>query len=470
MLSSSHSFYTRNVQLVLLGGLGGIAILTTVAIFQWNRSKRKENDNPQITAHEQLILSGTPLVQLKVVSKLLQRNIYVKMECLNPGGTGKDRAALSMIRRAEQEGLLPQPVFHSCTIIMNERNININNDDHDLLLHPTVPLTTIVSKNNEEMIPPEGKGINTESIQQMILKAMTRSRTGGLVVEGTSGSTGIALATLCAARGHACIVVVPDDQAKEKQTILKSLGAVVYEVPTAAISNPNHYVNLARKVATLARESMHIDAVFTDQFENEANYDIHYHQTGPEIWKQRRGGQVDAFVMSSGTGGTIAGVGTFLKEMNPSVKIILVDPPGSALHNKIEHGVAYASEQRERALRKHRYDTLAEGIGLDRVTRNFALGLNSIDQSIRVTDQEAVDMAHWMLRTEGLWMGSSSAMNLVGAIRAALDLPRGSTVITMICDAGQRHVTRFWNPIFVQGWGCDWPDSQTIPECLRSVL
>mmetsp|Transcript_28254 Transcript_28254/g.50069 ORF Transcript_28254/g.50069 Transcript_28254/m.50069 type:complete len:181 (+) Transcript_28254:3-545(+) len=174
--------------------------------------------------------------------------------------------------------------------------------------------------------------------------------------------------------------------------------------------------------------------------------------------------------MSSGTGGTVAGVGTFLKQVNPNVLTVLVDPPGSSLYHKIEHGVAYAVEQQERTLRKHRYDTLAEGIGLDRVTHNFSLGLDCIDRAIRVTDQEAVDMAHWILRTEGLWIGSSSAMNLVGAIRTALDLPEGSHVVTMICDGGQRHATRFWDPSFIQEWGLQWPDRYGIPDCLQSIL
>ena len=436
--------------------------VTTLTVHKW-RQRQRGSDASLCTAHEQLILQGTPMVKLRVASNVLGRNVFVKMESLNPGGTGKDRAALSMIRRAEDEGLLPKPILTSA-----------GRQDNDLLLHsitePSIDSVKNHSTSQASSHKPCNEGIAQQgTMEQMITRAMKRSRTGGLVVEGTSGSTGIALATLCAARGHACLVVLPDDQAKEKQTILRSLGAVVYEVPTAAISNPNHYVNLARKAAILARETMQIDAVFTDQFENEANFDIHYHQTGPELWKQRRG-KVDAFVMSSGTGGTIAGVGTYLKERKPSIQVVLADPPGSALYHKIEHGVAYAVEQRERTLRKHRYDTLAEGIGLDRVTQNFALGLNSIDRSIRVTDQEAVDMAHWILRTEGLWVGSSSAMNLVGAMTVALDLPRGSNVVTMICDTGQRHATRFWSPAFVEDWGLKWPDEDCIPECLNDVI
>eukprot|EP00535_Pseudo-nitzschia_heimii_P012204 CAMPEP_0197199766 /NCGR_PEP_ID=MMETSP1423-20130617/34055_1 /TAXON_ID=476441 /ORGANISM="Pseudo-nitzschia heimii, Strain UNC1101" /LENGTH=279 /DNA_ID=CAMNT_0042653633 /DNA_START=33 /DNA_END=868 /DNA_ORIENTATION=+ len=279
------------------------------------------------------------------------------MESMNPGGTGKDRAALNMIRMAEREGKLPPPATA------------LSVDDADLYLHPTLPAYTIPSYPHDGVTP---VATSEKELYGMVLCALKRSRTGGLVVEGTSGSTGIALATLCAAREHACLVVLPDDQAVEKQRILRSLGAVVYEVPTAAISNPNHYVNLARKAAVLARDKFGVSAVFIDQFENLSNFDIHYKKTGPELLQQltKEGRRLDAFVMSSGTGGTIAGVATYLKEQDAStrgstkeVEIVLVDPPGSALYHKVEHGIAFAMEQRERHLRKHRYDTLAEGIG-----------------------------------------------------------------------------------------------------------
>jgi cysteine synthase A len=439
-----------------------------------------------LTAHEQLIEGGTPLIKLRRVSKLIGRTIYVKMESMNPGGTGKDRAALNMIRMAEKEGKLPPATTAS----------SVNCDDN-LFLHPSLPAVTVTNKNTNTNIT-----TTTENeLEAMVLRAIERSRTGGLVVEGTSGSTGIALATLCASRGHACLVVLPDDQAVEKQRILRALGAIVYEVPTASISNPKHYVNLGRKAALLAREKFGISAIFIDQFENLSNFDIHYNQTGPELWKQLDGRRLDAFCMSSGTGGTISGMATFLKEKkkqnrqknnylillhnllriiglnysdnndddNVKIKIVLVDPPGSALYNKVEHGVAYAVEQRERSLRKHRYDTIAEGIGLDRVTRNFSSGFDCIDSAIRVTDQEAVDMAHWILHIEGLWIGSSSAMNVVGAIRTALSLSEDSSVATIICDGGQRHATRFWDPTFIQEWGLQWPGTDSIPECLQSI-
>ena len=352
--------------------------------------RRQEDDRTKRCAGYEALIGNTPLVKLEKLSKILKRNVYVKMEHMNPGGTGKDRAALAMIDQAERRNLLPRGG-------------------------------------------------------------------GGIVVEGTSGSTGIALAALCNTRGHECVIVMPDDQAVEKQQLLRYLGAKVEVVPTASISNPKHYVNMARRYAKRECDGGKF-AFFTDQFENEANMLAHYTTTGPEIWEQTCH-EVDCFVMSSGTGGTISGVGMYLKEQKRSIKVVLVDPPGSCLYNKVKHGVAYTSEQRERSLRRHRYDTIAEGIGLDRVTHNFSIGLNcdTIDDAIFIEDQEAVDMAHWLLKEEGFFVGSSSAMNLVGAVKISQQLPENSTIVTVFCDSGQRHVSRFWSEKFIEERNLQWP-------------
>jgi len=380
-----------------------------------------------------------------------------------------------MIQDAEACGALPPPLKPTRqsvdSVFTSDTSINVN-----------VP----AGDSTETQLREE-----SNRVDESIRLAISRSRTGGIVVEGTSGSTGISLASLCAVRGHSAIVVMPDDQAKEKQMMLKCLGAVVHVVPNASISNPNQYVNVARRIANRindrsreleqheepsAGRRIHVKATFINQFENLSNYSIHLEWTGPEIWSQA-GGNVDAFVMSSGTGGTISGVGRHLKShnCNPYCKVVLVDPPGSALYSKIKYGVAYASQQSERALRRHRYDTLAEGIGLDRVTANFAMGCDAavIDDAIRVSDQEAVDMAHWLLREEGLFVGSSSAMNVVGAFRVAASLPPDSNTVTIICDGGQRHASRFWNRDFVVDWGLQWPEDgpqKTVPFCIAEMF
>jgi cysteine synthase A len=384
------------------------------------------------------------------------------MESLNPGGTGKDRAALAMLLAAERSGALPPPAvgatMASSPLLLTARGAEERRR----------PTRNGTSRHDES-------ADDGDDDDALIRRALARSGTGGLVVEGTSGSAGISLAALCRCRGHACLLVMPDDQASaEKRRALASLGAAVRVVPPAAIAHPRHYANVAGRLAGRARTSFPGAAaavVWTDQFENPANVRTHYEQTGPEIYEQM-GGRLDAFVMSSGTGGTIAGVGRYLKERDRNVRVVLVDPPGSSLYHKIQHGVCYAAEQRERSLRRHRYDTLAEGIGLDRVTANLAAGLRYIDEAVRVTDQEAVDMAHYLLKLEGLWVGSSSAMNVVGAVRTALELPPNSTVVTVVCDSGQRHVTRFWNKEFILSRGLTWPEEEEedrIPECLRDV-
>lgn len=282
------------------------------------------------------------------------------------------------------------------------------------------------------------------------------------MVEGTSGSTGIALAALCASRGYCCLIVMPDDQADEKKHLLERFGASVTQVKTAAIANPSHYVQQAKRLAQQVP-----GAFFANQFENLANFRAHLSTTGPEIWEQARG-RVDAFVMSAGTGGTIAGVSQYLRQMNPAVKTVLADPPGSSLFHWAKHGVCWAPQQAERRVRKHRYDTIAEGIGLDRITAN--LGEALIDDAIRVADQDAVSMAHYLMRHEGLFVGSSSAMNVAAAVVYAEKLPPGSRVVTVLCDSGQRHVTRFWSREFVEGqFHLSWPSPSEADEAVRQM-
>ncbi|DBA02402.1 TPA: hypothetical protein N0F65_007221 [Lagenidium giganteum] len=275
------------------------------------------------------------------------------------------------------------------------------------------------------------KGIVEDAERRGLLKE------GGAIVEGTSGSTGISLSLMACARGYDCVIVMPDDQAKEKSMLLEKFGAQVELVKPASIVNSKHYVNEARRRAKAIP-----GGYFANQFENTANFDIHYRMTGPEIWKQTNG-EVDAFVMSSGTGGTIAGVSSYLKEQNPNVRVFLADPPGSSLYNKVRSNVCYTPQQAEKTVRRHRYDTIAEGVGIDRLTENFLLA--QIDDAFQATDQEIVEMSRFLLRNEGVFVGSSSALNCVAAVRAARKLGPGHVVVTVLCDSGQRHLTKFWD-------------------------
>lgn len=271
---------------------------------------------------------------------------------------------------------------------------------------------------------------------------------GGILVEGTAGSTGISLALLARARGHGCAVVLPDDVAMEKEALLRTIGAEVIRVPPAAIASPRHY---CRRAAGLA-SSRGPTAVHLGQFENLANFRAHAETTGEEIWAQTAG-RLDAFVMAAGTGGTLAGVASALCAHNPDIQVALIDPPGSVLYNKVTSGVAFASQQAESRLRRARYDTITEGIGIDRITANMAAGLPHVQEAFRGTDREAVEMAYYLLRNDGLFVGSSSAMNCVGAVKMARRLGPGHVIVTVLCDSGARYYSKLYDEEFLRSKG-----------------
>ena len=291
--------------------------------------------------------------------------------------------------------------------------------------------------------------------REIVLDAEKRGdlKPGGTVVEGTSGSTGVSLALMALSRGYKCVIVLPDDVSKGKSDLLEAFGAQVTRVKAASIVNDENYVTSAKKLAEKIP-----GAYFSDQFENMSNIKAHERTTGPEIWNQSKG-KVDAFVMGAGTGGTISGVATYLKSQKPQVRIVLVDPPGSSLANRVNHGVLYASEQAERFVKRHRYDTIIEGVGLGRLTANLRVGLESdvIDEAVHCSDQEAVSMSRYLLKKEGLYLGSSSALNCVGAIKVAKKLGPGHVIVTLLCDGGHRHSSRFWSDKYIRSVGLD-PD------------
>lgn len=268
---------------------------------------------------------------------------------------------------------------------------------------------------------------------------------GDMVFEGTSGSTGISFAMLCNALGYTAYICLPDDTSNEKLQLLESYGAVIEKVKPASIVDPNQYVNAARKAALRLQNDTTSTAngVFADQFENDNNWRVHYATTGPEIWHQMDH-NLDFFVTGSGTGGTIAGVSKFLKSVNTGVKVVLADPQGSGMHNRVKYGVMYDSVEKEGTRRRHQVDTLIEGVGLNRVTHNFIQGEHCIDDAIRVTDQQAIKMARFLSTNEGLFLGSSSCINAVAATKIALSSPKGSRIVMVACDSGNRHLSKFW--------------------------
>lgn len=279
---------------------------------------------------------------------------------------------------------------------------------------------------------------------------------GGVVCEGTAGSTGVSLAMVCRALGVECFVAMPDDAAMEKSALVEAYGARVVRVRPVSIAHRDHFVNVARRKAESARASHGAGAgFFADQFENLANYRAHKEGTGVEIYDEL-GDALDAFVCACGTGGTLAGVGAALLEKNPAVKIFLADPQGSGLFNRVARGVMYTQEEAEGKRLKNPFDTVTEGVGINRITENFKIMLersNMLAGAIKVSDVEAVAMSRFVAKHDGLFIGSSSAVNLVAAVRVAQSLGPGHRVCTIACDSGLRHMTKFWSNEYLAAHG-----------------
>lgn len=268
---------------------------------------------------------------------------------------------------------------------------------------------------------------------------------GDVIFEGTSGSTGISFAVLANALGYTAHICLPDDTLAEKMQLLKSLGAELEPVKPAPIVDPNQYTNAARKGAAKINDdsSDSRNAIFADQFENDFNWRVHYLNTGPEIWTQMEH-DIDAFVTGSGTGGTIAGVSKYLKEQDATIKVVLADPQGLGLANRVNFGVMYDSVEREGTRRRHQVDTLVEGIGLNRLTWNFRKGEKNVDEAIRVTDAQAVKMAKFLCANDGFFWGLSAAVNCVAAVQTAFKYGPGQKIVVIACDSGSRHLLKFW--------------------------
>lgn len=250
-------------------------------------------------------------------------------------------------------------------------------------------------------------------------------------------STGIALAAVCRQKGYKLKLFLPTLVSDEKISMLKSLGADVTVVPIVPSNDPDNFIHQAHR-AYLAEPDKYY---YCDQFNTPANYFAHYNHTGPEIWQQT-GGNIDGFVMSAGTGGTIAGISRFLTERKNDIKIALADPPGSGLYNLVRYGTLY-DDQDTMLVQPLEPRSIYEGIGIARQTENIVRA--NVHTAYEVSDKEGVDMAYYLLRNEGLHVGGSSALNIVGAVHLARSLPPDSTVVTIICDGGHRYASKMYN-------------------------
>lgn len=313
------------------------------------------------------LIGRTPLVLLQGASEAAGCEIWGKCEFANPGASVKDRAALWIIRDAEERGEL---------------------------------------------------------------------KPGGTVVEGTAGNTGIGIALVANARGYKTVIVMPDNQSKEKMDTLRALGAELVLVPPTKFADPNHFVHTSRRIAEETE-----GAVWANQFDNVANRRAHIESTAPEIWEQMEG-RIDGFTCAVGTGGTLAGVGLGLKAFDENVRIALTDPFGAALYNYYANGELKAEGS-----------SVAEGIGQGRITANLEGA--PIDTQFRISDEEGLEWVARLLREEGLCLGLSSGINVAGAVALGRQLGPDSRIATILCDTGFRYLSSLYN--------AEWLKSKDLP-------
>ncbi len=283
-----------------------------------------------------------------------------------------------------------------------------------------------------------GQSVKDRAALYIIRDAERRGllRPGGTIVEGTAGNTGIGLSMVANALGYKSVIVIPETQSQEKKDALTLLGAELIQVPAKPYKNPNNYIKISGRLAEKLAKELPNGAVWANQFDNTANRQAHVETTGPEIWEQT-GGKVDGFICSVGSGGTLAGVSMALKLKNPAIQIGLADPEGAALYEYFTHGELKSSG-----------NSITEGIGQGRITAN--LRDLSVDRAYQIPDSEALPYVFDLLEHEGLCLGGSSGINIAGAVRLARDLGPGKTIVTVLCDYGNRYQSKLFNPEFLR--------------------
>ena len=312
-------------------------------------------------------IGNTPLIKLKRASEETGCTILGKAEFLNPGQSVKDRAALGIIRDAEQSGVL---------------------------------------------------------------------KPGGTIVEGTAGNTGIGLALVGNALGYKTVIVFPRTQSQEKKDAIRILGAELIEVDAVPYANPGHYARYSGKLAEELNRTEPNGAIWANQFDNTANRRAHYENTGPEIYNQLDG-KLDGFICAVGSGGTLGGVSMSLKERNPDIKIGIADPGGAALYGYYANGEL-----------KSEGTSVTEGIGQGRITANLEDVV--VDLAYRIDDPTALKVLFDLVLEEGLCLGGSAGVNIAGAIAMAKELGPGHTIVTILCDYGNRYQSKLYNPEFLR--------------------
>ncbi len=291
-----------------------------------------------------------------------------------------------------------------------------------------------------------GGSVKDRAAKYIVLDAEARGdlRPGGVIVEGTAGNTGIGLALVGNARGYRTVIVIPETQSQEKKDMLRLCGAELIEVPAVPYRDPNNYVKQAERLAAQMAKDEPNGVLYANQWDNTSNREAHIRSTGPEIWTQTDG-RVDGFTCAIGTGGTLAGVGMYLKDRNPDIRIAVSDPMGAAMYNWFKHGEL-----------KGEGSSITEGIGQGRITGNIEGA--PVDGAFQIPDSEALPIVFDLLRHEGLVLGGSSGINVAGAIRLARELGPGHTIVTILCDSGTRYQSKLYNPAFLREKGLPVPE------------
>ncbi|MGH0036127.1 MAG: cysteine synthase A [Myxococcota bacterium] len=301
---------------------------------------------------------------------------------------------------------------------------------------------TILGK--AEFLNPGGS-VKDRAAKYIILDAEERGdlRPGGVVVEGTAGNTGIGLAMVGNARGYRTVIFMPETQSQEKKDMLRLCGCELHCVPAVPFKNPDHYVHQAARYAEELARTEPKGVLYANQWDNLSNRTGHVRSTGPEIWEQTDG-TVDGFTCAIGTGGTLAGVALSLKDRNPDIRIAAADPGGANMYCWIKEGKLESQG-----------GSITEGIGQGRVTGNIDGA--PFDDAYRIPDEEALPIIFDLLSEEGLCLGGSSGINVAGAIRMAKDLGPGHTIVTVLCDWGNRYQSKLFNPAFLREKGLPVP-------------
>ena len=283
-----------------------------------------------------------------------------------------------------------------------------------------------------------GGSVKDRAAMYIILDAEERGvlQPGGVIVEGTAGNTGIGLALVGNARGYRTVIVIPETQSQEKKDMLRLCGAELKEVPALPYKNPDNYVHVSERLAAELAKTEPNGALWANQWDNPANRGGHYKSTGPEIWNQTDG-KVDGFSCAMGTGGTFSGISDYLKDQNSAIMTAVADPPGAAMYEYFKNGEL-----------KSEGSSITEGIGQGRVTGNIKDA--RADTAYRIPDAESVQICFDLLKYEGLCVGSSSGVNVAGAMRLARELGPGKTIVTILCDSGTRYMSKLFNPAFLR--------------------